>query len=114
MGSGQTVHNLRDFCAQFPFYNARLTSLVSGRPTPYSTPFLHAARDAVHSSKPAEAVATLFRHPLYKSAHPSPEHLLPLAVAAGAVKSGDKVEDILMEVDKGGMGWGMWRWTASE
>lgn len=71
MGTGQLVHNLLD--------------LFSGRPMPYAEPFMPAVHCALTKSKPLEASMTLFRHPLYKQAHPTPEHLLPLIVSLGAV-----------------------------
>ncbi|RXK40491.1 hypothetical protein M231_02143 [Tremella mesenterica] len=93
IASGQAVHNLRDF--------------FSGRGTAYTRPFLDAITHALTSPKPLETTLTLFRHPLYKSAHPTPEHLLPLAVAVAAAGH-DQVEEMFVSDD--GLGWGMWRW----
>lgn len=88
--------------------------VVSGKPMPYTKPFLDAALEAVHSPNLLESTLTLFRHPLFKNAHPTPEHLLPLAVAAAAAEGGQP-EDIFVGIDnlagpRGGLGWGMWRW----
>lgn len=80
----------------------------------YTKPYLEAVQEAVHSSTLVESTLNLFKHPLYKNAHPTPEHLLPLAVAAAAAEGGD-LEDIFVGIDdmagpRGGLGWGMWRW----
>ena len=88
--------------------------IVSGKPMPYTKPFLDAAQEAVHSPNLLESTLTLFKHPLFKNAHPTPEHLLPLAVAAAAAEGGQP-EDIFVGIDnlagpRGGLGWGMWRW----
>lgn len=90
--------------------------IVSGRPMPYTKPFLQAAQEAVHSPSPKvlESTVNLFQHPMYKAAHPTPEHLLPLAVAVAAAGE-SQVEDIFVGIDdlagpRGGLGWGMWRW----
>lgn len=95
MGTGQAVHNLRDY--------------MTGGRGEYGKHFLDAIQGALKSSDPLEGTVNLFRHPLYRAAHPSPEHLLPLAVAAGAVDSGDKIKDIFVK-ENGPLGWGMWMW----
>jgi len=85
---------------------------------PYTTPYLEAIQSALHSSS-LQATIDLFRHPLFKRAHPTPEHLLPLVVAAAAAE-GDQVEDMFVGIDSGlsrdrdaGLGWGMWKWNSS-
>ncbi|KAK4684479.1 4,5-DOPA dioxygenase extradiol, partial [Tremellales sp. Uapishka_1] len=93
MGTGQVVHNLRD--------------LFSGRPMPYSTPFLKDVSSALSSASPLQSTINLFRHPMYKSAHPTPEHLLPLVAAVAATREGEAATPIYVEED-GGLGWGMW------
>lgn len=95
MGTGQAVHNLRDY--------------MSGRDASYGDVFLQAVQAAVKSSDPVGESINLFRHPMYRQAHPSPEHLLPLVVAAAAVKDGDKVSEIFAKPN-GALGWGMWSW----
>lgn len=83
---------------------------------PYTKPYLEAVQEAVHSppSHVVESTLNLFRHPMFKKAHPTPEHLLPLAVAVAAAGE-SQVEDIFVGIDdlagpRGGLGWGMWRW----
>jgi 4,5-DOPA dioxygenase extradiol len=69
---------------------------------------MKAVNQALRSSDTVDATIGLFHHPFYKSAHPTPEHLLPLVVAVAATSKGDKLEEIYFECD--GLGWGMWRW----
>ena len=88
-----------------------------GKPMTYTTPYMEAIQSALHSSSSSlQSTIDLFEHPLYKKAHPTPEHLLPLVVAAAAAE-GEKVEDIFVGVHGGlskekdaGLGWGMWKW----
>jgi len=91
--------------------------VVMGKPMTYTTPYMEAIQSALHSSSSSlQSAIDLFKHPLYKKAHPTPEHLLPLVVAAAAAE-GEKVEDIFVGVHGGlskekdaGLGWGMWKW----
>jgi len=75
---------------------------------PYVEPYMVAVDSALKSPNPLESTINLFRHPLYKSAHPTPEHLLPLVLTVAAAGKGDEFEEIFTE--GGGMGWGMYRW----
>lgn len=72
---------------------------------------MSAASDALRASDPIKSSVDLFRHPLYKKAHPTPEHLLPLLVPVAAADGGDVLEDMYVGLDKLGLGWGMWRWS---
>ena len=87
-----------------------LTSAVGGRPTAYAAPFQAAVREALSSATPLESVKALFQHPLYKQAHPTPEHLLPLIISVAAAEPSDTKKTIFDGVDGIGLGWGMWAW----
>jgi aromatic ring-opening dioxygenase catalytic subunit (LigB family) len=96
MGTGQAVHNLRDY--------------MMGGGGSYGDAFLHAIEGALHSDSPADGAIGLFRHPAYRQAHPTPEHLLPLVVAAAAADpKTDALQDIFVQPN-GPLGWGMWMW----
>lgn len=100
MGTGQAVHNLRDY--------------MMGRNGSYGKVFMDAVSDAVRSKDVLNDTINLFRHPVYRSAHPTPEHLLPLVVAAAAVDPAeDKVNTLFVEPN-GALGWGMWLWKQPE
>ncbi|ORY33446.1 Extradiol ring-cleavage dioxygenase, class III enzyme, subunit B [Naematelia encephala] len=100
VGSGQVVHNLRDVFGR------------GGDTSGYAPQYMQASIDAAASSKPLEAAMTLFRHPLYKRAHPTPEHLLPLLISTAAVDEGDELETIYAEYSKDNLGWADWRWKS--
>ena len=74
-------------------------------------PFQTAVREALSSAAPLEATAALFRHPLFRQAHPTPEHFLPLVLAVAATDGADVKTAVMDEVDTIGLGWGMWRWA---
>lgn len=85
--------------------------------TPYSAPFLGAFLAASTSpiSNLGEAAKSLFKRSDYRQAHPTPEHLMPIVVAAGAVEGGNeggegKVGEVVFEEDDGPIGWAMIRW----
>ena len=83
---------------------------VGGRPTDYAAPFQSAVRQALSSATPLQSIIALFHHPLYKRAHPTPEHLLPLVLAVAATEEDDVKETVFDGVDDIGLGWGMWVW----
>lgn len=96
MGSGQAVHNLRDY--------------MMGGQGSYGDSFLDAIGGALHSDSPVDGAVGLFRHPAYRQAHPTPEHLLPLVVAAAAADpETDALQDFFVQPN-GALGWGMWTW----
>lgn len=76
---------------------------------PYGKPFMAAVKSALQSSDPVASTIDLWKHPLLKAAHPTTEHLQPLAVAVGATRETDTLEEIL-HLDEGALGWGMYRW----
>lgn len=73
--SGMSVHNLRDLFS------------MGGATAPYASKFDKELKQAVEKG-PTEGLldrlTTLFKTPMTKSAHPTLEHLMPIAVAAGA------------------------------
>lgn len=69
---------------------------------------------ALISPTPLKSTLELFNHKLFKKAHPTPEHFLPILVPVAAADEGDKVEEIYVGLDKMGLGWGMWRWVSQE
>ena len=81
---------------------------------PYNEPFLGAAKAAVSGTKPLEQTLDLFKHPMFKSAHPTPEHFLGLPVAVAAADERDTVEEVYVGIDNTiKLGWGFWRWHSS-
>lgn len=110
VATGQAVHNLRDIGYTRGFGGPGKTA--------YGTPFLSAVAQVIAAS-PGDLGAeakNLFKHPSYQRAHPTPEHLLPLVVAAGAVqgKQVDETQkrgDMLFQEDDGPLGWAMARWA---
>lgn len=71
-GSGNVVHNV-------PMYFARRDDA----PFPWAEEFDARVRDALVAREPA-ALHALLRDPLARMAHPTPDHLLPLFLCAGA------------------------------
>ena len=77
---------------------------------PYTSVFLGAAQKAATSPQSLDKVKALFQHPVYKQAHPTPEHLLPFVVASAAGE-GSVAEEIWVGMDgPKDLGWGNWRW----
>ncbi|KAG7527257.1 hypothetical protein FFLO_07116 [Filobasidium floriforme] len=114
--TGQAVHNLRELGQARSF---------GGRGTTYGQPFLTAFLQAATSplGDIGRASKSLFKREDYRRAHPTPEHLMPLVVAAGAVQSGagdsrgnvDGEEgegkgEVIFEEEDGPLGWAMVRW----
>jgi 4,5-DOPA dioxygenase extradiol len=72
VGSGSLTHNLREFQSGM------------ATPAPYATAFVEWVREAVLARDGARLRDTLRAAPQAARAHPTPEHFLPLLVAAGA------------------------------
>jgi 4,5-DOPA dioxygenase extradiol len=64
---------------------------------------------AAKSPNATESAVALVKHPLFRKAHPTPEHYLPFVVAAAAAGHGAKCQEIFTMPD-GALGWGSWRW----
>ena len=78
---------------------------------PYNGPFLAAVKSAVSGPNPTEETAKLFQHPMFKAAHPTPEHFMGLPVAVAATDERDTTEEVYVGIDNGiKLGWGFWRW----
>lgn len=125
VGTGQVVHNLRDACERcsllrgnpFPCFFPTSQTMpklkhhsVSGKSAPYAKPFQVDVSKALRSAQPVQSVVDLFRHKLYKQAHPTPEHLLPLVFTVASTLETDQCETVYDDVDAMGLGWGMWKW----
>lgn len=100
IGSGMSVHNLRDLF--------RLPA--NKQPPAYSVSFDKALRAAVESEIPGreERMLALVERPDARSAHPTFDHFWPVVVACGA-GSEEKGERI-WGMGEGSVGWAMFRW----
>ena len=83
VGSGSMTHNLYEF---------RMDE--GGREAEYAREFAYWVRQAVEARDDARLVDTLRVAPHAQRAHPTPEHFLPLLVAAGAASSDADVETL--------------------
>jgi 4,5-DOPA dioxygenase extradiol len=72
IGSGSLTHNLYEF------------SIGARTEAAYAREFTHWVRGAVRAGDTGRLVDVLAQAPHARRAHPTPEHLLPLAVAVGA------------------------------
>ena len=132
MGTGQVVNNLRDFCksgqshrsftsrALAPFrsfaedHTEAPRNLVLMQPSLRSTndlfwTLLSSHRISIKEPETPRSDSDPVPTPSLQGGHPTPEHLLPPAVAVGATDEGDAMKEIWAGVD-GGLGWGIWRW----
>ncbi|ODQ65902.1 Extradiol aromatic ring-opening dioxygenase [Nadsonia fulvescens var. elongata DSM 6958] len=76
IGSGMSVHNLRDLGRYF-----------NGSPAPYVKPFDDALKLTVETANPSDILESLIKvleRPDARKAHPTFEHILPIVAAAGA------------------------------
>lgn len=103
IGSGASVHNLRDF------QRARMMGLASSQPMPYALTFDQATKEAVETApeRRQKAMADLLKRPDARKAHPTFDHLLPLHVAAGA--AGNDRGGQTWTMAEASLGWGQYR-----
>ena len=78
VGSGSLTHNLHEFRS------------AGNREPAYAREFVGWVRDTLVSGDPLRLQQTLQVAPNAQRAHPTPEHFLPLLVAAGAATGGDR------------------------
>src|SRR5271170_5292680 len=100
VGGGMTVHNLR---ASMPVLSAGAGDHVY----PFTPAFNDAAVKAASSNTGTtreEDVRGLYKREDLRLAHPSLEHLMPLAVCCGAAGE-DKAECLFKTVEFGALGW---------
>jgi len=99
IGTGMTVHNLRDM--RFTWGDPR--------PLPYSVSFDNALKEAVESdpSVRQEKMAAVTKRPDARQAHPWMDHLMPVYVAAGAA-SEEKGKQ-LWTFQEGSFAWAQYR-----
>lgn len=80
IGSGSLTHNLYEFRS------------ANGAEPAYARDFVEWVREAVVSGDHARLQTALELAPHAKRAHPTPEHFLPLLIAAGAARRAGSVE----------------------
>ncbi|KAI0411566.1 Extradiol aromatic ring-opening dioxygenase [Xylaria grammica] len=100
IGAGMAAHNLRDY---------RAMRGGSMKPMPYAFSFDEALMEAV-SAKPEDrraAMSALMKRSDARQAHPTPEHLLPIYVVAGA--AGLDVGERLWTMPEGSLNWAQYR-----
>jgi 4,5-DOPA dioxygenase extradiol len=109
IGGGMTVHNLR---ASMPFLGTDICNNVY----PFTQDFNDATVKAVTTNMTAkreEDIHGLYKREDLRLAHPSLEHLMPLAVCCGA--AGDDVGECLFKaVEYGALGWANFRFGGSK
>lgn len=104
IGSGMSVHNLRD-----------LFRLRSDKPTDYAISFDEALKDAVTlytGESRKQALIDICERRDARKAHPTFDHLFPIHIAAGA--AGDDSAKRLYSNQVGSMVWGQFRFGAVE
>lgn len=99
IGSGMSVHNLRDFARTYGMKGA----------LPYAISFDKALKEAAETpiSEREQSMAALLERKDARQAHPTFEHLLPVHIAAGAAyqDAGKQV----FTLTEGSLSWGMYR-----
>lgn len=107
--SGMSVHNLRDIGRAMGNGN---------RPLPYTPAFNKLLTKILTSSNDSSVVAEELENleklsdlrKLYISAHPTPEHFLPVAVGVGA-SNNDTCKELYSK-GKGSLGWNVYEWSS--
>lgn len=99
VGSGHLTHNLREWIADARRRGAM--TIDEREPEAYVTEFRAWVDAALRSGDHAQLARWLETAPHARRAHPSPEHFLPLMIAAGAAGSDAGVEHIDAGVDSG-------------
>ncbi|KAK4232364.1 putative ferrous iron binding protein [Podospora fimiseda] len=99
IGTGMTVHNLRDM--RF--------AMGQSKPMPYSVSFDNALKEAVESdpSMRQEKMREVTKRPDAKQAHPWMDHLMPVYVAAGA--AGEDRGKQTWTLQEGSFAWAQYR-----
>jgi 4,5-DOPA dioxygenase extradiol len=97
IGSGHMTHNLREYFTALRDPAARAGS--AGQAHEYVTQFREWVRERLQANELDQLAAWETRGPGARRAHPTPEHFLPLLVAAGAAGSCRSAERVLDFVD---------------
>jgi aromatic ring-opening dioxygenase catalytic subunit (LigB family) len=99
IGTGMTVHNLRDM--RFLMRNSE--------PLPYAVSFDEALKEAVEADPAVrqERMAAVAKRPDARQAHPWMDHLMPVYVAAGA--AGDDPGQQIWTMHEACFAWGQYR-----
>lgn len=109
IGSGMSVHNLRD-----------RTKYHDGTSSEYSQPFEDAVKDVVDNVKGLPVsdeqyltnLSELWKNPHRPGAHPTAEHLFPFYFAAGAADGDRGVQEYTKIA--GSTAWGLFKWGAPQ
>jgi len=99
LGSGMSVHNLRE-----------MHSMSFEHKAPYAVAFDEAVKEAVTGftgKGRQERMAALLKRPDARKAHPGFDHLLPIHVAGGAAER-DQAERVFTKVESS-LAWGQYR-----
>jgi aromatic ring-opening dioxygenase catalytic subunit (LigB family) len=99
IGTGMTVHNLRDM----------RTAFGRAQPLPYAVSFDNALKEAVEAEPGVrrERMAEVTKRPDARQAHPWMDHLMPVYVAAGAAGEDRGVQTWTMH--EACFAWGQYR-----
>jgi 4,5-DOPA dioxygenase extradiol len=104
VGGGMTVHNLR---ASMPLLGGQMLDQVYPFTPEFNDATVATATNKVGKEREEDA-RNLYKRKDLRLAHPSLEHLMPLAVCVGAAGN-DKGECLFKTVEFGAMGWASFR-----